>query len=149
MNIEIQGTRTSDDAWIQADSISIAELRERTAQEVSWAPDDSGAAEHLARRLYAIDVTQQELVAKCTKLGRLALNWMKQSDIEGELVLIRLRCLRGLFDLHIKQDGEVQMLEIREELVDDLLQSGSREAAESLDRLFAANFGRLAVLKAS
>ncbi len=149
MNIEIEGTRTSDDAWIQADSISIAELREQTAQRVAWTSDDRGAAEHLARRLYAIDMTRQELVRKCTKLGRLVSNWMQQSQVDGELLLIRLRCLRGLFDLYVKQDSEVQVLEVREELIDDLLQSGSREAAESLDRLFAANFGRLAVLKAS
>jgi hypothetical protein len=51
--------------------------------------------------------------------------------------------------VHVLEGGELHKLEVREDVLDDLLQAGSREAAESLNRLFAANFGRFAIAKAS
>jgi len=149
MQIEIEGTRSSDDAWREARSVPLSKLRELTAQDIAWASPDDPAAEQTARRLYAIDLTQPELAEKCEKLGRLASDWLKQAGLHGEVSLVRLRCLRGLFDLHVSESGELHKLEVREDVLDDLLQAGSREAAESLDRLFAANFGRFAVSKAS
>jgi hypothetical protein len=149
MQIEIEGTRSSDDAWRKAYSISLDTLRELTAQEVAWTGPDDPAAEQIARKIYAIDLTLSELKAKCEKLGRLVSDWMKKSDLNGEVLLVRLRCLRGLFDVHVSEGGELHKLDVREDVLDDLLQGGSREALESLDRLFAANFGRLPVSKAS
>jgi hypothetical protein len=149
MQIEIEGTRTSDDAWREARIIPLSRLRELTAQEVAWASPDDPAAEQTARRLYAVDLTLPELRAKCEKLGRLASDWLKQAGLDGEVLLVRLRCLRGLFDVQVSEGGELHKLEVREDVLDGLLQAGSREAAESLERLFAANFGRLAVSKAS
>ena len=149
MNIEIEGRRTSSDAWYEARSIPVSKLRELTAQDVDWSSSDEAAAVSLARQLYANTLTDRDLSAKCVKLARLASDWMKRAGLQGEVIFVRLRCLRGLFDLHVSEDGELHKLEVREDVVDDLLQAGSREAAESLDRLFAANFGRLAVSIAS
>ena len=149
MDIQIEGGRSSSDAWYEARSLSVAKLRELTAQDVDWSNSDEASAVSLARQLCANALTDKDLAAKCVKLARLASDWMKRVGLQGEVVFVRLRTLRGLFDLHVSEDGEIHKLEIREDVVDDLLQGGSREAAESLDRLFAANFGRLAVSKAS
>ena len=149
MQIEIEGTRSSDDAWREAHSILPDKLRELTAQDVTWTDPNDPAAAQIARRLYAIDLTLPELKAKCEKLGRLVSDWLNRSALNGEVLLVRLRCLRGLFDVHVSEGGELHKLEVREDVLDALLQAGSREAAESLDRLFAANFGRLAISKAS
>ena len=149
MQIEIEGTRSSDEAWREAQSIPLDKLRELTAQDVAWKGPDDPAAEHIARKVYAIDLTLPELKAKCEKLGLLISDWLNKSDLNGEVLLVRLRCLRGLFDVHVSEGGQIHKLEVREDVLDDLLQAGSREAAESLNRLFAANFGRMAVSKAS
>jgi hypothetical protein len=149
MQIEIEGTRSSDDAWSEAHKIPLGKLRELTANDVAWTNPSDLTAEHIARKVYAIDLTLPELTMKCEKLGRLVSDWLKTSSLNGEVLLVRLRCLRGLFDVHISEGGEHHKLEVREDVLDALLQAGSREAAESLDRLFAANFGRLAISKAS
>jgi len=149
MYIEIEGSRSSDDAWRQAYSVPTSQLRELTAQDVSWSDSNESAAEQVARRLYANHLTEPALVAKCTKLGRIASDWLQQTGLHGEVSLVRLHCLRGLLDVHVSEGGELHKLEIREDVLDDLLQAGSREAAESLNRLFAANFGRFAIAKAS
>jgi hypothetical protein len=149
MTVEIEGTRSSDAAWREADNLSLEKLRELTAQDIAWPTPDDPASEQLARRLYANDRTQPELVTKCLKLSRLASDWLKRADLKAEVVLVRLRCVRGLFDLHVDKGGEIHKIELREDVFDDLLQSGSREALESLDRLFAVNLGRFPVSKAS
>lgn len=149
MTVEIEGTRSSDEAWREADSVTLEKLRELTGQEIAWPTPDDPASEKLARRLYAIDRTQPELISKCLKLGRLASDWLKQAELQAQVVLVRLRCIRGLFDLHVDEGGEIHKIEIREDVFDDLLQSGSREALESLDRLLAVNFGRFPVSRAS
>jgi hypothetical protein len=149
MQIEIEGSRSSDAAWHQAHSIPVTKLRELTAQDVDWTNPDEAASVQLARRSYAFDLTQPELVAKCVKLGRLTSDWLRQTGLHGEVLLVRLRCLRGIFDVHVSEDAELHKIEVKEDVLDNLLQAGSRDAAESLDRLLASNFGRLVVSKAS
>lgn len=149
MQIEIEGSRSSDQAWREARVVPLEKLWGLTRDEIAWSSPDDQAAAQIARRSYAIDLTQPELVAKCEKLARLTSDWIRQAGLQWRVTLVRLRCLRGVFDLEVDADDQVHKLEIREDLLDDLLQAGSRDALEAMDRLFSANFGRFPALKAS
>jgi hypothetical protein len=149
MKIEIEGSRASDNAWRQAYSIPVERLHELTVGEIAWTTPDDPVAAQVARKLSAIHLTEKELVAKCEKLGQLASDWLGRVNLSGEVTLVRLRCVRGLFDLHIVAEGKLHEIEVDEDVLDALLQSGSLEAQDSLLRLFSANMGRFLMLKAS
>lgn len=149
MQVQLRGGRTTDEAWLKAQRAPLEDLPGLTDDDRRDARSGNSSDEQYARRMYAEQLAEPELAEKAGKVGRLVWNWLAENGIEGTVDFVKFDTLRGLFQVRVDGKESQQRIEILEDTVDDLLRSGSRAAVESIDRLLAANFGRLFISKAS
>jgi hypothetical protein len=141
MDIRVDGYRSTNEDWLTAHRIPFDELPPITDEEKQVAKKLGISAEEYLRSRYAGDLSRKELERRAEVVGALLERWLIQRGLSGTVVGVWLKTLEGRFRVEIERPDGIQIVFLKEDLINDLLDSGSREAQEGLDRLLAANFG--------
>jgi hypothetical protein len=149
MEIRVDGSRSTNENWLTAHRIPSSELPPITPEEEQVAEKLGISAEEYLRSRVAGDLSRGELEKRAEVVGNLVGRWLSQRGLSGTVVSVWFKTLEGKFRVEIAGPDGIQLLFLKEDLVSDLLDGGSREAQESLDRVLTANFGRAEATQAS
>jgi hypothetical protein len=149
MEIRVDGYRSTNENWLIAHRVPVGELPPITPEETQVAEKLGIPAEEYLRSRYAGDLSRGELEKRAEVVGNLVERWLSQRGLSGTVLSVWLKTFEGKFRVEIAGPEGVQLLFLKEDLIDGLLDSGSREAQESLDRLMTANFGLAEATRAS
>jgi len=122
---------------------SLDDNERAVAERLSISPDD------YRRSKYAADSTKKSLQMRALKVGQLVEGWLRSHDFKAEAKSVWLKTFDGKYRLDVVVNGTEQLLLLSEELMDDILDAGSREAERKFDRVMSANFGVYEVARAS
>jgi hypothetical protein len=149
MEIRVDGYRSTNEDWLAAHRISASELPPITEEEQQVAEKLGISAEEYLRSRYAGDLSRGELEKRARVVGSLLSRWLSVHGLSGTVLSVWLKTFEGKYRVEIAGPDGIQLVFLKEDLVNDLLDSGSREGKESLDRLMTANFGRAEATQAS
>ena len=149
MEIRIDGNRSTDESWTAAYSTPPEALPELTPDEQAVARQMRLAPEQYKRTKLAAELATPELAGKATRVAGLVHEWLRAQGREGTVSKVVFNTLLGRFRLEIELPEGSQIVQVKEALMDNLLELGSATAEQDLDRLLAANLGRRSVARAS
>lgn len=149
MEIRIDGNRSSSESWLESHRIPVQELPAISEEEQRVADKLAISAEEYRRSKYAAELTKKQLELRALKVGQLVEHWLRAHQVKAEIKAVWLKTFDGKYRIDVDVDGVAQLVMITEDLMDDILDSGSQEAQRSFDRVLAANFGLREVAQAS
>jgi hypothetical protein len=149
MQIQIDGYRTSSESWLMAQQAPVDQLPAISEQEAAAAAKRGSTPEAVARRHYAAALTQPDLERRAETVGLLVQRWMQRNGVMGLVSSVRFNTLEGKFRVEVSTRQRTTSLLISEDVIDRLLDSGSREAEDSLERLLDSNLGLIPEAMAS
>ena len=149
MEIRVDGYRSTNESWLFAHRISSEQLPKITVEEKNVAEKLGLSPEEYLRSRFAGDLSRGELEKRASVVGDLVAKWMHDHSVAGSVASVWLKTFEGKFRVEVVGAGGGRIVFLDEELVDELLNCGSREAEESIDRLLSANFTIRAAQKAS
>jgi hypothetical protein len=135
MEIVIDGWRAGIEEWKRAQKVPVGELPSLSNEQRHVANQLSIREEDYARSVVAGRRTQDELLQKARSLALLLEQKLKSRNQTAAIDLVRLKAIDHRFDIEATAGGSKISLRIDEDLVDDLLQSGSEEVDRRLDRV--------------
>jgi hypothetical protein len=139
MEVRVDGNRSTNDSWLEAHRIPAQALPAITEDEQRVAEKLSISSEEYSRSKYAAELTKTQLQQRALKVGQLIENWLRKHDESAVVKAVWLKTFEGKYRVDVETYGAVQNVFVREELIDDVLDSGSHEAKLSLDRLLSLN----------
>lgn len=139
MQVLVDGNRSSADAWLQAHLAPLTSLPELSSEETAFVESLKLSAEERRRSKYAVDLTRPQLEERALLVGRLVNDWFRNNRCAYNVTAVEWRTLEGKFHLRVEVEGRERQLNIREELIDELLENGSEDAERRLSRLLLAN----------
>ena len=105
--------------------------------------------EGYARNAYASELSRRELVVKAERFGELLQAIMREKVPDACVHLVELRTFDGKFQIVAIVGGRDVRLKVNEDLVDDLLSSGSKDIQARLIRIVELNLPLADVARAS
>ncbi len=149
MQITISGARTSGDNWLAAHQLPAADLPCLNEEELKYARSLGLSTEEYARSRYAQELTEPELTQKAETVGRLVAKWLARMHSSAVVTRVGLDTLAGKFRVDVQDGSHTSVVHIAEQVIDDLLENGSRDAEAAVDRLLATNLWFVQEAKAS
>jgi hypothetical protein len=141
MEISVQGWRASAAEWQSVKSIPKDQLPELTEEQKDVAGKLGVAEEDYARSALAGERTQEALLAKTEMFARLLERKIRDLGFKAEVENVVLRILEDAFTVLLNVNGDKLRLQIKEDIADDLFESGSVEAEEKLLRILKSTLG--------
>src|SRR5258708_2643565 len=145
----VGGYRSTNEDWLAAHRIPSSYLHPITAEEKQVAERLGISAEEYLRSRYAGDLSRRDLEKRAEVVGGLIERWLSRHGLTGTVESVWLKTLEGKYRVEVAGPEGIKLVFLKEDLIDDLLDSGSRAAEESLDRLLTANFGLAEAAQAS
>ncbi len=149
LDIQIDGNRSTSESWQAAQLISLQALPPITPEEEQVARKLAISFEGYQRSKYAAELTKHQLEARALQVGRLVERWLNSHNLTARVEGVWLKTFDGKFQLEIRNGSLTKLIFIQEDLIDDLLDSGSNEAEQRLARLLTSNFADQENAKAS
>ena len=149
MEIRIDGSRSSAENWMQAQIISNQFLPELSDAQKVVADKMGISHEGYARSLYAGDLGRKELEGKAERIARLV-EQVAQQKVPGiKVAAVWLKTLDGKFRFDCNLDRSHSFILMDEDLLDELLESGSKAAEEQIVRIIEHSLPASWMMKAS
>lgn len=139
MEIQVDGNRSTSDSWLEANRIPLQSLPVLTPDEQTVANKLAIPYEAFSRSKVAAEITRQQLQNRASRLGLLVETWLQKQKVNANVTAVWLKTFEGKFRIDVQMGNIVENVFITEELVDDLFDSGSREAEQRMDRLLSVN----------
>jgi hypothetical protein len=149
MQVFVEGSRSTSDDWLSAQQLPASELPSLSAEQKSVAEKLGVSPEDYARSAKAGEMTRHELHAKTETFGSVLERKIRDRVPNASVESVALLTFEGKFRVVAVVGGKHVRLQIDEELVDDLLQSGSPELETRLDRIIDLNLPNSAAARAS
>jgi hypothetical protein len=149
MDIRVDGNRSTSESWLESHRISLQELPSITEDEQRVAEKLAISFDDYRRSKYAADLTKKQLEMRALRVGQLVEGWLRKHNFSAETNGVWLKTLDGKYRIDVDIDGSAQSVFIAEEVMDEILDSGSQEAQQSFDRILTANFGVREIAQAS
>ncbi len=135
MEIRVDGNRSSAENWMQAQKVSLQLLPELSNEQKIVADKLGISHEAYARSQYAGDLTRNDL-AKKAELAAHLIERLAQAKVPGLVVdAVWLKTFDGKFRFELECNHSRALIWINEDLVDELLESGSKTAEEQIARI--------------
>jgi hypothetical protein len=134
MEIIIDGWRAGGEERKEAASVPIDQLPALSDEQRVVAKKLGISEEAYARSAYAGQKNQGRLIEKSMKFAKL-LQKKLQARADFQLGTIRLDVLKHRYEVVGTEDARHVSFFVSEDLIDELLQSGSENAERSLDRV--------------
>jgi hypothetical protein len=141
MEISVQGWRASPSDWKAVRGIPKEELPPLTAEQKEVAQKLGIPEEDYARSALAGERTQNSLLAKTETFARLLEQKIHDLGFKAVVENVVLQILEHRFDVSLTVNGKELPLRIKEEIVDDLFESGSADAEDKLSRILKTTLG--------
>ncbi|MHB1675335.1 MAG: hypothetical protein ACYCSP_13905 [Acidobacteriaceae bacterium] len=149
MDIYIDGNRSSAENWMLAQNASKELLPALSDAEKTVADKLRINHDAYARSAYAVDLTRNELGGKTERAARLV-ERMARSRVPGlTLDSAWLKTLEGRFRFDFDLNGNHAAIWVDEDLMNELLESGSRAAEEQISRVVEYGLPASWVVRAS
>jgi hypothetical protein len=149
MEVRVDGNRSSSESWLESHRIPVQELPGISEEEQRVAEKLAISAEDYRRSKYAAELTKKQLDLRAVKVGQLVESWLRNHHVKAAIKAVWLKTFEGKYRIDVDVDGVVQLVVITEDLMDEILDTGSQEAQRSFDRALTANFGLREVAQAS
>jgi len=143
MQITVDGSRGSVSAQDAVRRIPKEQLPMLTEAQKTVARQLGASEEDYARMVLAGERAQDELLVKSEMVARLLEKRICELGFKAAIEKVVLRARQGKFEVDIKVNERTIPLRIREDLIDDLFESGSLEAEEGLTRILRTTLGLL------
>jgi hypothetical protein len=135
MEIRVDGSRSSSENWMRAETAPLQELPELSAEQRAAAASLGVRDEDDARNVLAFELERKDLEIKAQQaahvIERLASEKVPTLRVDG----VWLKTLDGKFRFDVESAGSHSLIFVSEDLMNDLLESGSRIAEESIARI--------------
>jgi hypothetical protein len=135
MRVMVDGSRSTSDDWLRSQHLHASELPALSDEQKSVAEKLGISAEDYARSAKAGELSRQDLVAKTEAFGKLLETKMRERVADASVDSIVLHTFDGKYRVIATAGGREVRFQIDEEMVDDLLQSGSKEIEARLQRI--------------
>ncbi len=149
MEIQIDGNRSSSESWLESHRMPLQDLPAISEDEQRVAEKLAISSEDYRRSKYASELTKRQLELRAVKVGQLVEGWLRSHQFKAETRAVWLKTFDGKYRIDVDVDGAAHLVLIAEDLMDDILDSGSQEAQQRFDRVLTANFGMREVAQAS
>jgi hypothetical protein len=135
MEIAVDGWRASAADWeavkgLPEDQVPALSSEQREVARKVGIPEIDYARSGLAGKR-----SQEALLAKAERLGRLLAGMSEKAHISARIEKVTLRTFDEKFDISLRLGQETFPFRIAEQLVDDLLENGSGEAEQRVMRI--------------
>jgi hypothetical protein len=138
MEISVEGWRSGTADWSDVQRLPKEQLPALTTEQKEVARNLGISEEDYARSAEAGQRTQRELLDKTAKFARLLEQRVKERASQAAIEKVTLKTWEHRLDVRILLDGGRFDIRIDEDLVDDLMESGSLDAGERLSRILGA-----------
>jgi hypothetical protein len=149
MRVIVTGWRSSNEDWLQAQQQPVQELPRLSGDQKATAAKLGISEEDYARSVYASELSRRELSAKGERFGELLQTVMRERRPDASVHTIELRTFDGTFQIVAIAGNRDVRFRIGEELVDNLLGSGSKELEANLARIVDLNLPSTGTMRAS
>ena len=135
MEIHVDGNRSSSENWMQARTVPPQELPQLSAEQRAVAAKFGMKESDYARQLLAINLGRKDLEKKAERAERAArlierLASEKVRDVSVKAVW--LKTFDGKYRFELESKGRQSLLFVTEDVVDDVLESGSEFAEQQI-----------------
>ena len=135
MNIVVDGWRATAEDWKDLQGVPKNQLPTLTTEQKAVAKKLGIAEEDYARSAEAGRRTQEKLLMKTDRFARMIQEKVKERASQAVVENIVLRTLEHKFEIEILLDGARVPIRIDEDLVDDLMEGGTKVAEERISRI--------------
>ena len=139
MDIHVEGSRTTDQAWLAAHNSPIESLPALSEEGIREADELHMPREAYLRSAYASELSRQALTELVERYGRAVEKLLKLRFPQASIAAIRLTTWRGRLDVSVRDGLQTVRFEIDEDLVERLLTTGSAESLNSLKTVIEMN----------
>src|SRR5262249_13402033 len=141
MEISVQGWKASPSEWEAVRRLPKDQLPPLTEAQKEVARKLGVSEEDYARSALAGERTQNALLTKTETFAHLLEKKLRDMGSNATVENVVLQILDDRFEVLLRVNGKLLPLRIKEEIVDDLFESGSAEAEERLARILNATVG--------
>ncbi len=149
MEIRVDGNRSTSESWMDARRVSLQDLPPISEEEQRVAEKLAISFDEYRRSKYAAELTKKGLQIRASKVGHLVEGWLRGHGFKAETTSVWLKTFDGKYRIDVVVQGDLQSVFVDEGLIDEMLDSGAREAEQRFDRIMTANFGLFEVARAS
>ena len=135
MDIYVDGNRSSIENWAVAQAAPLSDLPIMNEQQKATAAGLGISEESYARSFYAGELESKFLAEKAAKVAQLVESLAQQWAPGLQIESVWLKTFEGKFRLDARWNGRSFLVFLREEVVDELFESGSRQAEEQIARV--------------
>jgi len=141
VEISVHGWKASSSDWEAVRKLPKDQLPPLTEQQKEVARKLGVSEEDYARSALAGERTQNTLLAKTETFARLLEKKLCELGSKASVENVALQILDDRFEVLLRVNGKLLPLRIKEEIVDDILESGSAEAEEKLSKILSRTVG--------
>jgi hypothetical protein len=135
MNVSVSGGRVIPADWDAVRELPESGLPPLTPEQRMVAQKMRIAEIDYARSAFAMQRTQDKLLAKTEAFARLLERRVREQDAAARIESVALQTTEHKFEVELLLNGRVIPLRIDEDLADDLLESGTTDADQRLERI--------------
>jgi flagellar motor protein MotB len=141
MQISVQGWKASPSEWEAVRKLPKDQLPPLTEEQREVARKLGVSKEDYARSALAGERTQNALLEKTETFARLLERKLRELGSNATVENVVLQILDDRFEVLLRVNGKLLPLRIKEDVIDDLFESGSAEAEQKLARILDATVG--------
>jgi hypothetical protein len=141
MEISVHGWKASPSDWEAVRKLPKDQLPPLTEQQKEVARKLGVSEEDYARSALAGERTQNALLVKTETFARLLEKKLRELGSKANVENVVLQILDDRFEVLLRVNGKLLPLRIKEEIIDDLLESGSADAEEKLSKILNTTVG--------
>ena len=149
MDVYVDGNRSSIENWTRAQTAPVQELPALTEEQKTVAGKLGLKDESYARSLYAGELERKNLEKKAEQAARLVERFASQKVPGLRVEQVWLKTFDRKFRFDVDLNGSSALIFVSEDLIDDLLESGSRAAEEQIKRIIDVNLPASWTVRAS
>lgn len=135
MEVRVDGNRSSGENWMRAQTAPIQELPALSDEQKDIAAKLGQNDEAYARSLFAGDLERKNLEERAKQAAQV-IERLASHRVPGlRLDSVWLKTLEGRFRFDLDLNGIHTLIFVSEDVIDELLESGSRAAEEQIARI--------------
>src|SRR5277367_2608607 len=137
MEIRVDGNRSSGENWMRAQTAPIQQLPPLSPEQKTAAARLGLKDEDYARSVFAVDLERKDLEQRAEQaahvIERLAPRELSSFRVSG----VWLKTFDGKYRFDVESNGRQCLIFVSEDLINDLLEAGSKLAEENIARIIS------------
>jgi len=135
MEVRVDGNRSSSENWMVAQTAPAKELPALTPEQQKFAVKFGMSNDVFARRLLAEELGRKDLERRAEQAAQLIERLASNKGIALRVDHVWVKTIEGKLRFDVESSGRHALILVSEELIDELFESGSLSAEESISRI--------------